>query len=386
MSEAYKAAGVDLELSNDVSRWLYEAGKQTWVNRAGKYGEIVAEHDSFSGYRDWSIEPLLDMRNPAAVRFDQDADGIGTKVEVSQRTSEYGTAAFDLFAMALDDPAARGFEPAVVTTVFDVNKLEAHMSPAVRQMAEGMFRAAKLSNVAVKGGETAVLGRCVGGYGDPSKVLQYNWSATVHSVAHADRRLSGLEVRPGDSLVAFQETGFRSNGLSLVRRALSQEFGRYWHARPFEEMGKKLGQAVLQPSIIYTPVLVDITGGYDDRRQPKAAIHGAAHITGGGIPEKVGRMLEATPYGADIEDPYDPSELMNRVQVIGGVPDEEIYHVINGGQGMIVATPEPGKVIATAFAHGVQAKEVGAVTKRPGIRLRSAAALSPGKRLEYGTA
>jgi phosphoribosylformylglycinamidine cyclo-ligase len=386
MSEAYKAAGVDLELSNDVSRWLYEAGKQTWVNRVGVYGEITSEQDSFSGYRRWTIEPLEDMRNPSAVCFDQDADGIGTKVVVSQQTSEYGTAAFDLMAMAADDSAARGFEPAVVTTVFDVNQLKDHMAPSVRKLAEGMFLAAKVANVAVKGGETAVLGRCVGGYGDPSKVLQYNWSATVHSIGHTDREISTAEIRPGDSLVAFQETGFRSNGLSLVRAALSKEFGRYWHTRPFEEVGMKLGQAVLQPSVIYTPILVDITGGYNDWRTPKAEIHGAAHITGGGIPEKVGRMLEATGYGAEISDPYELSELMKRVQTVGAVPDEEIYRVINGGQGMVVAGPNSEPLIAVAAEHGVEAKEVGVVTKRSGIRLRSAAALTPGKKLTYRAA
>ncbi|MDB5165010.1 MAG: Phosphoribosylformylglycinamidine cyclo-ligase, partial [Candidatus Saccharibacteria bacterium] len=213
MSEAYKAAGVDLALGNDLSKMLYEASKQTWQNRIGKYGEIRAPHDSFSGTRSWGLEPLLEVPEPSKIEFDQDADGIGTKVEVSQRVGTYNTAAYDLFAMTCDDPAARGFEPVIVTTVFDVNKLKEHMRPSMLQLAAGMVEAAQLSGVAVKGGEAAEIGKCVGGYGNPARVLQYNWSATVHAAAHRDRVLTGHEVRPGDSLVALRETGFRSNGL-----------------------------------------------------------------------------------------------------------------------------------------------------------------------------
>lgn len=382
MSEAYKAAGVDLELGNNSSRMLYEAGKLTWENRTGVYGDISAAVDSFSGLRSWSLLPLLEVPNPEGIVFDQDADGIGTKVEVTQRTSKYDTAAYDLFAMACDDPATRGFEPAIVTTVLDVNQLEG-MLPFMRQLASGMVAAARESGVAVKGGETAELRRAVGGYGNPQKRLQYNWSATVHAVGHQERLLDGSTIRPGDSLVAFQETGFRSNGLSLVRKALAKEYGTYWHTKPFEDIETKLGQLVLQPSVIYSGLLVDITGGYDLRKQPVAEIHGAAHITGGGVPEKVGRMLEASGLGADIETPFMPSEIMHHVQEIAGVPDEEIYKIINMGQGMIIATSEPNQVMKAALSRGVLSKEVGTVTTRPGVHIRSEGAYNPGKKLVY---
>lgn len=382
MSEAYREAGVNLELGDILSKMLYEASKNTWPNREGVYGEIRTAHDSFSGLRSWGIQPLLEVPEVDKLEFDQDADGIGTKVEVSQRTSTYETAAHDLFAMTCDDPAARGFEPVIVTTVFDVNKLNDSMRPSMRQLASGMVEAAAKAKVAVKGGEAAELGACVGGYGDPEHVLQYNWSATVHAVGHRARLISGQDIRPGDSLVAFREKGFRSNGLSLVRKTLQKEFGPEWH-RSQVFANQKLGELVLRPSVIYSNALVDMFGGYDLRREPRAPLHGVAHITGGGMPEKVARMLEPTGYGAEIEVPYEPTQVMKLVQDKAGVADEEIYRVINMGQGMVVATPLPALVREVATKHGIQSQEVGKITKDPVITIRSRGTKDPGKKLVY---
>jgi phosphoribosylformylglycinamidine cyclo-ligase len=383
MSEAYAAAGVDLNASNQLSDLLYEAAKRTWVNREGKFGEIRAAHDSFHATRSWGLEPLLAAPEPEKIEFNLDADGIGTKVEISQREATYNTAGFDLLAMGADDPAAHGFEPVTATTVLAVNSLREQFRPDLEQLAEGMVAAAAQAGVAIKGGETAVMGRKIGGYGSLKRHLHYDWSATVFSVAHRDRMITGNEIRPGDSLIALRESGFRSNGLSLVRRALRKEFGIRWHRRSFDGLEQKLGRTVLQPAVIYSGTLVDMIGGYDLRRQPKAEVHGVAHITGGGIPEKVGRMLAASGYGAEISEPFEPSETMKLVQRIEDVDDEEIYHIINMGQGLIIASSQPKHVRSVAASHGIESKEVGVVTQLPGIRLRSAGVKTPGKLLEF---
>jgi phosphoribosylformylglycinamidine cyclo-ligase len=384
MSKAYAESGVNLKFGNDMSKVLYEASKLTWENRQGKYGEISAAHDSFSGTRVWGMDQLKGVPEVEKLVFDQDADGIGTKVEVAQRITRYDTIAHDLFAMACDDSSARGFEPAVLTSVLDVNKFKGHMFHWMGQLASGMVEAAKLAGVAVKGGETAELGKCVGGFGAPWKILQFNWGATVHAIGHKDRIITGQEISPSDSLVAFKEVGFRSNGLSLVRKALPKEYGPFWHNAWSEEVGCKLGQAVLKPSIIYSGLLVDTVGGYDLRKSSRAIIHGAAHITGGGIPEKVGRMLEPTGYGADIYQPYSPPVIMELVQKAADIPDQEAYEVLNMGNGMVVATPEPETLIEVADDHSIKAKVIGTVTKEPGITIRSAGVKTPGSILEYG--
>lgn len=369
-SEAYKAAGVDLELGDDLSKMLYEASKQTWQNRAGEFGEPELLNDSFSGRRVVSLDRLPKISGLVMYMGD---DGVGTKVEVSERMRNHSDVANDLLAMVCDDAVVCGAEPVLVTTTLDVNRLsdDEETQTALRQLSEGYIRAAKLAGVAVINGEVAELGDRVGGWGD----FNYNWSATVSWFAHRDRILDGSKVTPGDVLVGFEEFGFRSNGLSLVRKTLEAEFGPNWHeeANPYYGEGH-LGEAVRTPSQIYSKCVVDLTGGYNPEREPKAAIHGVAHITGGGIPGKLGRMLEPSGYGAYIGDPYTPTDDMELVQELAGISDKEAYRVWNMGQGMIIATPEPEKVIKVASEFNIGAKVVGEVVKKPIIRVQSRSA------------
>lgn len=365
-SDAYKAAGVDLELGSDVSKMLYEASKRTWPNRAGEFGEPELLTDSFSGRRVISLDRLPQI--PGLVMYMGD-DGVGTKVEVSERMRDHSDVANDLLAMVCDDAVVCGAEPVLVTTTLDVNKLDdsPETRRAIRQLAGGYVRAATLAGVAVINGEVAELGDRVNGWGN----FNYNWSATVSWFAHRSRILDGSKIEAGDFLVGLEEYGFRSNGLSLVRKTLEETFGPNWHEEPHPEYEGRLGESVRTPSQIYSKLVVALNGGYDLDREPLADIHGVAHITGGGIPEKLKRMLEGTRCGADIFDPYTPSEDMDLVQALSGIRDEEAYRVWNMGQGMIIATPEPEKVIHEARNYNIGAKVVGIVTDEPVITIAS---------------
>lgn len=378
-SEAYKDAGVDLELGDDLSQMLYEASKQTWQNRASEFGEPELLNDSFSGRRVVSLDRL--PQTSGLVMYMGD-DGVGTKVEVSERMRNHSDVANDLLAMVCDDAVVCGAEPVLVTTTLDVNKLtnDLETQKTLTELAEGYVRAAKLAGVAVINGEVAELGDRVGGYG----VFNYNWSATVSWFAHRDRILDGGKITQGDALVGLREHGFRSNGLSLVRKTLRKRLGEDWHNKPEPMEGEgRVGEAVRQPSEIYSKCLVDMNGGYNIERKPKAEIHGVAHITGGGIPSKVGRMLLHSGKGAWIFAPFRPPEIMEYVQELSKIDDEEAYRVWNMGQGMIIATPTPDQVIQTADEHGIEARIIGEVVDKPEITIHSKGAASFNKSLIY---
>ena len=127
----------------------------------------------------------------------------------------------------------------------------------------------------------------------------------------------------------------------------------------------------------------DITGGYDITKEPLAKVTGVAHITGGGQPSKLGRMLEPSGLGIEIADPNTPPAIMLKMQEIRGFSDRVAYGKWHMGPGMIVATPEPDKVLAAAEDHGFVAKEIGVVTEKPGIRVRNMGAGSDSKWLEF---
>jgi len=395
----YEAAGVNIELGDDVSKVLYNAAKETWANREGKLGELVVACDDFSGTRAVDISGL-----PDGTLTNMGFDGVGTKVMVAQRVGNHRTVAYDLFAMVCDDAVVRGAEPVLIGSILDVNSLgrkgESYMNE-VGQLAEGYIAAAREAGVAVVNGEVAELGASIRGYSElpglskrfvqaakyllrgefpESEGFNYNWGAGVVWVGNKDRMFTGKEIRKGDCLVGLREEGFRSNGLSLVRRIMEKTHGRKWHEAPWGD-GRSYGDMVLTPSRIYSKAVVDMFGGYNGT--PRVELHGVAHITGGGIPGKLGRMLKPSGLGANINNPYAPFNFMFHTQKLGNVADDEAYRTFNMGQGMILATPDPARVIAVASDHGIGAREIGYVTDGSLIRIKNRGAMRDSSELIF---
>jgi phosphoribosylformylglycinamidine cyclo-ligase len=361
----YADSGVNNELKEEVSEILYNAAKQTWDNRKGKLGELVVPFDDFSGVR------AIDVSNlPAGTLMNMGFDGVGTKIELAERAGDFRTIAYDLFAMVCDDAVVRGAEPVLIGSILDTNSLKGPdgkpFLEQVKQLAEGYIGAAKAANVAVVNGETAELGRRVGGYG----TFNSNWAAAITWFAKKDRLFTGREIKPGDTLVGLEERGFRSNGISLVRKIFENNFGPEWHNQKPAGFGyKTLAEAALVHSRIYSAAVVDMFGGYCG--EPKTEIHGVAHITGGGLPGKLGRVLKPSGLGALIDSPFMPSDLVHFVQKLGNVSDEEAYKTWNMGQGMVIITPKPYEVIKIAKEHKISAGFIGKVSKTPGIMIAS---------------
>ena len=130
----------------------------------------------------------------------------------------------------------------------------------------------------------------------------------------------------------------------MVRHAFEQHYGEDWHEVRWR--GTLLGQGVLTPSRIYTRAITTMTGGFSGT--PKATLHGAAHITGGGLPGKLGRLLKASGCGAIIEAPIPPPPLMLHCQELSRLSDKEAYRTWHMGQGMVLATPSPGPILDIA--------------------------------------
>jgi phosphoribosylformylglycinamidine cyclo-ligase len=364
MSEVLPIQDVNIALGDDVSKMLYEASKLTHDNRPGLVREA---HQSFSGFRSISLGQFNDIAN---LEMNLGFDGVGTKVEISERLDDHSVVAHDLFAMVCDDAVVRGAEPMAIGTILDVRQLDdtEHTREAVRQLAYGYVAAASLAKVAIVNGEVAELGDRVGGFG----AFNYNWGAAILWLAHKDRVLTGEQIRPGDTLVGLAEHGFRSNGITDVRKAMLEHYGNDWHNKVVRELGDiSLGRLVQRPSIIYSGFMSELTGGHDIDKEPLAKVTGVAHITGGGQPSKLGRMLEPSGLGVEIADPIEPPEIMLKMQELRGFDDRTAYGKWHMGPGMVIATPEPKKVLEAAEAQGVVAKEIGRVTEKSGIRVRN---------------
>lgn len=332
----YKKAGVDIELGDQASNILYEAAKRSWKNRPG-LGKVISPNKKFSGVRVINVGKL-----PKDTVMCMGFDGVGTKVEIAQRLSKHDTIAFDLLAMTCDDAVMAGGEPVLIGSVLDVNTLKNNI-PAVRQLARGYEKAAKQAGVAIINGELAELGSHVSGYGR----FNYAWSSTVIWFAKKNQLHDGSKIKPGQALVGLKENGFRSNGFSLVRKILKNNKNR------------KIWQKVLTPSRIYSKAVVEMNN--------KKLVTGVAHITGGGMPGKLGRVLK----GAVIDKPYSPPEIMQYCMNKGRVAEREAYRTWNMGQGMVISTSNPEQIIKIAKKHKISAKVIGEVVNKPGIQIKN---------------
>lgn len=387
-----QARDVNIGAGDDVSAMLGEALVRTHENRPGL---VVNRGDSFSSYRAMRGSYLKGV-NLDKFEFNLGFDGVGTKVEVSERLNDHSVVAYDLFAMVCDDAVVRGAEPIAVGSVLDIRHLDESEATrnAMRQLAEGYVNAAREAGVAIVNGETAELGARVRGFQEldgylvpyaaarrlGAKILgreiperiNYNWAAAVLWFAHEDRALTGHQIQPGDTLVGLAEPGFRSNGLTDARNGLRKEYGHRWHEQKVRELGDlSLGQLVQHPSTIYSRLVTELTGGFREENAPIATITGVAHITGGGQPSKIGRMLEQSGLGATIDTPINPPRIMLHVQEIRGLSDRTAYGKFHMGPGMVIATPDPETVMRVALQNNFKPKVIGAITEESGIRIRN---------------
>ncbi len=369
---AYALSGVDVDVEAEASRILYEASKKTFENRSGRIGEIVTPFDDFAGLKMINIAKL-----PEGSFLSLGFDGCGTKVEIAERAHRYDTMAFDLLAMVCDDALIRGGETIVAGSVLDIKSLgtDDRFLPIIQQLGAGYVAAAREANVAIINGEIAQMGTLVSGYGD----FPFAWSAGAIWVARKEKLLTGLEIKAGDSVVMLREEGFRCNGLSLVRKTLKAAHGDEWHATP--HAGSTLGDLVLTPSRIYSRFVVGLHGGFD--AEGTTEIHGVAHITGGGVPEKMMRVLRRAKLGVRLHDLFEPGEIVQYVQKTGGISDHDAYRAWNMGQGMALITPEPDKVIAEAKRYGMDARIAGEVIAEPKVIITSRGTEQPGQELIF---
>ncbi|KKW19883.1 MAG: Phosphoribosylformylglycinamidine cyclo-ligase [Parcubacteria group bacterium GW2011_GWA2_51_10] len=372
MSEknAYSQSGVDVEIEARVSRIMYEASTKTFKNREGLIGSVVTPFDDFSGLRMVSVEKL-----PAGSFMSVGFDTAGTKVEIAQRVGIHNTIAFDVLAMVCDDAVMRGGEPVLVGTTLETSGFgnDERYLPIARELAEGYVAAANAANVAVINGEIVQMGSMVSGYGP----FAYHWGAACVWFGRKDRLLTGGEMQEGDSIIALKEDGFRCNGWSLVRKIFREVYGEQWHKTAFE--GSTLGLLALTPSLIYSKFIVELHGGF--KTEGISKLRGVAHITGGGLPEKMSRLLRSSRLGARLNNLYDPAPIVSHCQKIGNVSDEDAYRAWNMGQGMMLVTNEPEKVLLTAEQRGIRAQVAGEIIKEPKLVITSRGIESPGKEL-----
>jgi phosphoribosylformylglycinamidine cyclo-ligase len=304
-SLSYRDAGVDIDAGNELIKRIAPLVKKTF--RPG----VLTGLGGFGGLFEL---PVGQYREPVLV---SGTDGVGTKLKVAMMLDKHDTIGIDLVAMCVNDIIVAGAEPLFFLDYFATGKLDVDAaSDIIGGIAEGCLQA----GAALIGGETAEM---PGMYeGD-----DYDLAGFAVGIAEKSRLLSPERVRPGDVLLGLASSGPHSNGYSLIRRIL--EVSRADLSMDLD--GRSLGDALIAPTRIYVKQLLEL--------MQKVDVHGLAHITGGGLPENLPRVLPVDVDAILDLDSWQYPAVFRWLQEQGNVEESEMLRTFNCGIGMVVCVP-----------------------------------------------
>lgn len=302
-SLTYKDAGVDIDAANALVERIKPLAKTTL--RSGVVGGI----GGFGGLFELDLQRY---RHPILV---SGADGVGTKLKLAIDLGRLDTIGVDLVAMCVNDVIVQGAEPLFFLDYYAVGRLDVDAGEAV---ISGIAEGCRQAGAALLGGETAEMpGMYPGG--------DFDLAGFCVGVVERDQLIDGSRLQPGDQLLGLASSGPHSNGYSLIRRVLEtlpEGAGTDWN-------GSTVGDSLLAPTRIYVKAVLALRAGCE--------ISAIAHITGGGLPENLARVLPA-----DIDACIDTAAwrtpaIFDWLQEHGAVTGAEMRRTFNCGIGMVVA-------------------------------------------------
>jgi phosphoribosylformylglycinamidine cyclo-ligase len=335
----YRDAGVDIDAGDELVERIKPHVKRTLRP------EVLTDLGGFAGL----CALPKGYRDPVLVAC---TDGVGTKLKVAFATGRHDTVGIDLVAMNVNDLVVCGAEPLFFLDYFATGKLAVGVA---EQVIAGIADGCRQAGCALLGGETAEM---PGLY----QAGEYDLAGFCVGVVDRSVYIDGKAIAAGDVLLGLASSGFHSNGYSLVRKVFVDVAGLPLDAR-LEGVEGSLGEALLRPTRIYVRALRRLTAA--------GLLHGAAHITGGGLVDNPPRML---PAGARLRLQIDARSwqwpaLFTHLARLGGVAEEEMRRTFNLGIGMVVAVPaaRADEAQALLVAEGETVHRIGRVvaSERP---------------------
>jgi phosphoribosylformylglycinamidine cyclo-ligase len=332
---AYARAGVDIDAQE---RGLAQVKK---LARATFTPGVLSEIGSFGGL----FRPdLAGLTEPVLVAS---ADGVGTKLVVAKMAGSYATVGRDLVNHCVNDILVQGAVPLFFLDYLGAGVLE---PGKMVELVQGVADGCRENGCALLGGETAEMP----GFYQPG---DYELVGFIVGLVDRPRLLDGSRVAPGDVLVGLPSAGLHTNGYSLARRILFDRLGLAVGDRaPWLEKGKEtVGEALLAPHLSYLSAVRPLLG--------HPALHGLAHITGGGLTDNLPRILPPGSHAEIRLGTWEIPPLFHFLQEQGEVEADEMFRVFNMGIGLVLAVAADGlrEVLATLRQTGQRASLIGTV-------------------------
>jgi len=307
---SYQTAGVNLEAADRAVGQMRSHVTATWTaDVVGDFGGFAAGIRIPAGFDD----PVLMMST----------DGVGTKADVARQADRLDGLGWDLVAMCADDLAAAGARPIAMTDYLAIGKL---VPDRVERVVSSVAAACSAAGIALLGGETAEHP----GVMEPDEL---DLAGAVAGVVEAHKIVDGTGVRPGQVVLGIASPNLRSNGFSLIRRAVLSRIGL---EHPLT--GGPAGDVLLEPSVLYSPAVGRLLGA--------VSVTAMAHVTGGGIASNLQRVLPANVNAVINVGSWPEPVVFAEVAEIGSIDRDEMFATFNMGVGFIVVLEE--SAVATA--------------------------------------
>ena len=303
----YKKAGVDIEAGYKSVELMKEHVKKTMRP------EVLGGLGGFAGAFD--LSGIKNMEEPVLL---SGTDGCGTKVKLAFVMDKHDTIGIDAVAMCVNDIACSGGEPLFFLDYIACGKnYPEKIASIVSGVAEGCLQ----SECALVGGETAE---------HPGLMPENDYDLAGFAVGVVDKKdiIDGSTIKSGDTLIGIASSGVHSNGFSLVRKVF--EMTKESLDTYYDELGKTLGEALIEPTRIYVKALKNV-------KNAGVRIKGCSHITGGGFFENVPRMLPENVRAVIKKDSYPVPALFDLIQKNGNIEEHMMYNTFNMGLGMVIA-------------------------------------------------
>jgi len=330
----YADAGVSIHAGEEAVEKLKKRVQRAWRP------EVVGDIGGFAGlFR-------LDVAKYKQPLLASSTDGVGTKLVIAQQMDVHDTVGVDLVAMVVDDLVACGAEPLFLLDYIACGEV---VPDKVAAIAAGIADGCRTANCALLGGETAE-------HPGVLRPHEYDLSATGVGVVEADAVLGPARVEVGDTVIAMRSSGLHSNGYSLVRHTLLGT-SRLRLDSVVEDLDnqRSLGQELLTPTRIYAKDCLDL--------MVEADVRALAHITGGGIPGNLVRVLPGHADAVVDRATWRPQPIFDLVQRKGRIEQSEMESTFNMGVGMmaVVSNADTERALAFLRGRGIDAWVVGEV-------------------------
>ncbi len=302
----YKDAGVDIRkadtLLGDIRGRIQRTFNPFVMNSIGGFAALT---EVPSGYR-----------SPVLV---SSTDGVGTKLKVAFDAAKHDTVGIDLVAMSVNDILTMGAKPYFFLDYFASGRIE---DAVYKDVIAGICAGCEMAGCALIGGETAEM---------PSfyKDGEYDLAGFAMGFVEKDGIINGSRIQEGDVVIGLASSGLHSNGYSLARKVFF-EMAKLTVFDHIDGIEGRLGDELLKPTRIYVKPVLEVMENF--------TVNGMAHITGGGIPGNIERII---PDGLAAHIGLSRDRILpvfTSLMKLGGVDFEEMYSTFNMGIGFVLIT------------------------------------------------